>query len=93
MLCLDDCLDFCELEQDEVEAIAEHEHVPVIVAAEIGCELLKTNDGVVKLHTMILDDIKLALAHGRTEHATELAMTYRHFQGAHPIPGYQVSSL
>jgi hypothetical protein len=87
MLCLDDCLDFCELEQDEVEAIAEHEHVPVIVAAEIGCELLKSNDGVV------LDDIELALAHGRTEHATELAMTYRHFQGAHPIPGYQVSSL
>ena len=85
MLCLDDCLDFCELESDEVDAIAEHEHVPVIVAAEIGSELLKSDLGVVQLHTMILEDIEIALAHGRTEHAQELAMTYRHFQNAHPV--------
>lgn len=88
MLCLDDCLDFCELENDEVEAIAEHEHVPVIVAAEIGSELLKSDVGVVKLHTMILEDIEIALAHGRTEHAQELAMTYRHFQSAHPVHAF-----
>lgn len=88
MLCLDDCLDFCELESDEVDAIAEHEHVPVIVAAEIGSELLKSDVGVVKLHTMILEDIQIALAHGRTEHAQELAMTYRHFQSAHPIHAF-----
>lgn len=85
MLCLDDCLEFCELESDEVDAIAEHEHVPAIVAAEIGSELLKSDVGVVKLHTMILEDIEIALAHGRTEHAQELAMTYRHFQSAHPV--------
>ncbi len=88
MLCLDDCLDFCELESDEVDAIAEHEHVPVIVAAEIGSELLKSDVGVVKLHTMILEDIEIALAHGRTEHAQELAMTYRHFQSAHPVHAF-----
>jgi hypothetical protein len=88
MLCLDDCLDFCELERDEVDAIAEHEHVPSIVAAEIGSELLKSDVGVVKLHTMILEDIEIALAHGRTEHAQELAMTYRHFQSAHPIHAF-----
>ena len=88
MICLDDCLDFCELESDEVDAIAEHEHVPVIVAAEIGSELLKSDVGVVKLHTMILEDIEIALAHGRTEHAQELAMTYRHFQSAHPVHAF-----
>ena len=93
MLCLEDCLDFCELDEGEIEAIAEHEHVPVIVAAEIGCELLKSDEGVVKLHTMILDDIELALEHGRTEHAGELAMTYQHFQHAHPLQISQVSSL
>ena len=93
MLCLEDCLDFCELDEGEIEAIAEHEHVPVIVAAEIGCELLKSDEGVVKLHTMILDDIELALEHGRTEHAGELAMTYQHFQRAHPLQISQVSSL
>lgn len=85
MLCLEDCLDFCELDEDEVAAIAEHEHVPVIVAAEIGCELLKSEEGVARLHVMILDDIESALEHGRMEHADELATTYRHFQRAHPL--------
>ena len=90
MLCLEDCLDFCELDADEVAAIAEHEHIPVIVAAELGCELLKSQEGVARLHVMMLDDIQSALNHGRMEHANELADTYRHFRSAHPL---QISSL
>ena len=85
MLCLEDCLDFSDLEQDEVAAIAEHEHVPPIVAAELGCALLKTNDGVAVIHQMILDDLQIALEHGQMEHAGELVMTYQHFQKAHPL--------
>lgn len=90
MLCLEDCIDFCELDQDEVDAIAEHEHVPAIVAAEMGCELLKSDAGVAQLHKMILDDIEIALQHGHVEHASELVSTYQHFQRAHPL---QTSSL
>ncbi|MBI2308599.1 MAG: hypothetical protein HYU78_15025 [Rhodocyclales bacterium] len=90
MLCLEDCLDFCELDQDEVEAIAEHEHVPTIVAAEMGYELLKSDAGVARLHLMILDDIEIALKHGRVDHANELVCTYQHFQRSHPL---QTSSL
>jgi len=86
MLSLEDCLEFCELEQDEVAAIAEHEHVPTIVAAEMGCTLLKSQDGVARLHCMILDDIHTALEHGNARHANELAATYQHFQRAHPLP-------
>lgn len=90
MLCLEDCLDFCDLEADEVAAIAEHEHIPTIVAAELGYELLQSQEGVARLHVMMLDDIQLALNHGHVEHANELANTYRHFRTSHPI---QVSSL
>lgn len=93
MLCLEDCLDFCDLSADEVEAIAEHEHIPTIVAAEMGCELLKTDDGVARLHVMMLDDIEIALQHGHVAHANELADTYRRFRGAHPLQGIQASSL
>lgn len=93
MLCLEDCLEFCELDQDEVAAIAEHEHVPIIVAAEMGSTLLKSEEGVARLHIMILDDIESALEHGRVEHAGELAATYQHFQRAHPIQPIQSSSL
>lgn len=85
MLCLEDCLDFSDLDNDEIEAIAEHEHIPIICAAELGCELLKTPIGVVQLHTMLLDDFNNAIEHGKTEHAGHLALTYQHLQATHPI--------
>jgi hypothetical protein len=85
MLCLEDCLDFCELDNKEVEAIAEHEHIPLICAAEMGCELLKTPVGVMQLHTMVLDDFNDALEHGHTEHANQLAQTYQHLRATHPV--------
>ena len=38
MITLEDCIAFCGLTEEEVMALAEHEHVPEIVAAglEIG---------------------------------------------------------
>lgn len=85
MLCLEDCLDFCDLGDDEIEAIAEHEHIPLICAAELGCELLKTPVGVMQLHTMILDDFNNALEHGHPERAGRWALAYQHLQATHPI--------
>lgn len=85
MICLEDCLDFCELDNDEIEAIAEHEHIPIICAAEMGCALLKTPAGVKQLHTMILDDIELALEHGHLERAGHWAAAYQHLQSTHPL--------
>lgn len=85
MLCLEDCLDFSELDNDEVEAIAQHEHIPLICAAEMGCELLKTPLGVMQLHTMVLDDLNHALEHGQNERAGRWALVYKHLQMTHPI--------
>lgn len=90
MLCLEDCLDFCDLDDNEIEAIAEHEHIPLICAAELGCELLKTPVGVMQLHTMILDDFNNALEHGHTERAGRWAQAYQHLQTTHPV---SISSL
>lgn len=36
MLSYQDCLAFCGLEEEEIAAIAQHEHIPIIVAAELG---------------------------------------------------------
>ncbi len=85
MLCLEDCLDFSDLDNDEVEAISEHEHIPLICAAEMGCELLKSSEGLKKLHTMVLDDIEQALAHGRKDRAERWAGAYQHLQATHPL--------
>lgn len=85
MICLEDCLDFSDLDNEEIEAIAEHEHIPIICAAEMGCELLKSPDGVRRLHSMVIDDFQVALEHGQVERANRWANTYQHLQTTHPI--------
>ena len=60
MLTYEDCLAFCDLTEDEIEAIAEHEHIPAIVAMELGQYLVQSEDGVRKIKRIILDDIQVA---------------------------------
>ena len=86
MLSINDLLDYSELDQTEIEAIAEHEHIPLPVAIELGDHLLHTVEGVRKLHTMVIDNMQHAVEHGNYEHANGLAATYLHLQRTHPFP-------
>lgn len=86
MLSLQDVLDYCDLDKGEIEAIAEHEHIPMPVAAELGENLLGSPEGVLKLHSMIIENMEHALQGGRFQHVTELAGTYQHLQRTHPLP-------
>jgi len=63
MLTREDCLALCELSEDEVAAIAEHEHVPEIVAMEMGQYLCHTPEGEARIERMIVEDIATARAH------------------------------
>jgi len=85
MLTLKECLDYCDLDMDEVIAIAEHEHIPPIVAAELCSELLQTPQGVCCIHSMVLDDLQDAISHGESERALRLTSTYQHLQVSHPV--------
>jgi len=84
MISLQDCIDFCGLDEDEVAAISEHEHIPEIAAAALASYLLKQPHGGEKIRTMIIDDIHKALDGGRVRHAAELFMALRHFLDQHP---------
>lgn len=83
MLTVEDCIGLCELTRDEVAAIAEHEHVPEIVAAEMGAYLVALPDGERRLKRMILDDIRDAEARGDFEHALKLKLVLHHFVETH----------
>ncbi len=85
MLSLTDCLDLCDLRKEEIDAIAEHEHIPVIVAAELGCELVKTPSGVSVVESMMLDNISHAREHGHFQHAAELTSIYQRFHNEHHV--------
>lgn len=84
MLTREDCLALCELSEDEVAAIAEHEHVPELLAMEMGQYLCHTPDGEARIERMIVDDIETARAHRNYAHMAKLVGVLRHFVETHP---------
>ncbi|HXK56991.1 MAG: hypothetical protein KDI74_09290 [Gammaproteobacteria bacterium] len=84
MLTYEDCVGLCDLTEEEVEAIAEHEHIPDIVAAEFGSYLIHSNSGVPMIRRIILDDIELAEKRGDKHHAITLKLVLKHFVDTHP---------
>ena len=84
MISLEDCLALCGLSEAEVLALAEHEHVPEMLAASLGCHLLAQPGGERRIGAMIADDVKGALERGDRTHADELLATLRSFVANHP---------
>ena len=86
-----DCIAMCGLNEDEVLAIAEHEHIPAVAAAALGQYLLKQEHGPDKIRAMIRDDIRGAIARNDPAHARELFMALRHFMSEHPVSDMRTS--
>lgn len=84
MLTLEDCIALCDLSEEEVEAIAEHEHLPEIVAAELGSYLVHSREGVPMIRRIIIDDIAKAEAREDYAKALRLKAVLRHFIQTHP---------
>ncbi len=86
MLSIQDVIDYCDLNKGEIAAVAEHEHLPMTIAAELGESLLASPDGVLRLHAMIVENMEHALKNGHYEHVVELGEIYKHLQRTHPLP-------
>ena len=84
MISLEDCIELCGLTEDEVLAIAQHEHVPELAAAELGNYLVRTPDGELAIKAMIRDDIAAARAQGDRPHELALKLVLRNFVLQHP---------
>ncbi|NIR30917.1 MAG: hypothetical protein GWN84_16695 [Gammaproteobacteria bacterium] len=84
MLTLKDCLDFCDLSDEVVRAIAVHEGVPNIVAVEIGTNLLRTPRGYDVIERYIQDDIAASERHGRPAAAEHWRSVLSAFRSVRP---------
>lgn len=84
MLTLKDCIALSDLTEDEVAAVAEHEHIPQIVAVELGSYLVHDENGIPMLRRMIIDDIEAARHRGDLKHALKLRLVLHHFIQTHP---------
>jgi hypothetical protein len=83
MLTFEDCLAFCELTEDEVDAIAEHAQLSETVAVELGSYLIQGPDGQLLIQHMIVEDIQAARRRGDLAHAAHLKQTLRRFIDSH----------
>ena len=81
MISLEDCV----VTEEEVLAIAEHEHLPEIAAAALAAYLLSQKHGSEKVLDMIVDDIRQAqFGKGDKEHVLTLLHVLHHFLKTHP---------
>jgi aryl-alcohol dehydrogenase-like predicted oxidoreductase len=85
MITLQDCVGLCGLTEEEVLAIAEHEHLPEIAATALAQYLLSQKHGSEKVRDMIVDDIRQTqLTSGSKEKVLMLLHVLHHFLKTHP---------
>lgn len=82
-IAIEDCIGLSGLTEEEIEAIAEHEHLPEIVATELGCYLEQTPEGQRTIGHMIEDDIAAATSAGDTKRVGVLKMVLTHYMQHH----------
>ena len=79
----EDCIALCGLDEEEVAAIAEHEHMDDIGAAALAQHLMSEPGGPDRVRQMIVDDVRGALKRHDRAHARELLRALRHFVALH----------
>ena len=84
MITLEDCIGLCGLSEEEVLAIAEHEHLPEIAATALAQYLLSQEHGSEKVRDMIVDDLRQAQRNGDRQHVLTLLHVLHHFLKSRP---------
>lgn len=92
MLSLDDLMGMCDCTEEEIEAIAMHEHVPDAVASEMAAYLIHCPDGVPRIRRIIIEDIEEAKSKGDEQTAEKLNGVLMHFIATHPEYPAQASA-
>ena len=79
MLTFEDCVALSGLTQAEVDAIAEHEHLPEMVAVELGNYLLCCENGELQVRSILADDLWQAEKRGDQAKIAELRKVLKYF--------------
>lgn len=84
MLSIRDCLDYCDLTDDEVHLFAENAHIPAEAAAQILCGMVQSREGVLTLTQFIQAVIEQARAEGDQPKTRQAMRVYNRFVTNHP---------
>ncbi len=84
MLTYKDCLDWCDLDQSEVDAISEYEKMDHILALAFGQQLAQ-RAGPRKIRKIILEAIRHAQRQQNLFRAAELKRVLQQYIKTHPV--------
>ena len=85
MLSIDDIIGMCECTEEEIAAVAMHEHIPDAVASELADYIIHSPGGVPKIRKIIIEDIEMAKKEGHTDQVEKLNEVLKHFIATHPV--------
>ncbi len=88
MLSAQDCLDYINLTQQELEIINRKENLSSIMAIKKCSCLLDNPEGVLYLHSIFLDEFNKSYEKGDFDSANECMNSYRGFSEKYPLPTY-----
>ncbi|MGI9388098.1 MAG: hypothetical protein ACR2OX_11760 [Methyloligellaceae bacterium] len=84
MISMEDCLALCDLTEEEILAIAEHEHMPEMAAIAYAQYLANHDHGPEKIFRIIVDDIRASQSRNDRQHVQDLLHVLHHFIRSHP---------
>lgn len=84
MISLKDCIDYSDLTEEEVAAIAEYERLPYAFAAQLACCLSQTEEGTEILRCLLKNAVCDAENCGHTETLRTAQRAWEQFVADHP---------
>ncbi|MEX0730342.1 MAG: hypothetical protein WED00_14040 [Aquisalimonadaceae bacterium] len=84
MLSSEDICAMCDLTEEEIDAIAHHEHVSVVIAAEMGECLIQNAEGRALIYKMLCEDVQHASHHGSGRHLVRFQAALEQFCRDYP---------
>lgn len=85
MLSIRDCLDYCDLTDEDVAIIAEHHDIPDVAAAQIACGLVQTREGTLILTQFMQELVEEAEERGDRDKAKRFRAACARFIASHPV--------
>jgi len=84
MLSLVDCIAFSGLTREQLDAVACHEHLPLIVVAEWAETILERDEGCAKVEAILAEEVEAASIHHQ-DRAAEWAHGLEEFRRDHSL--------
>lgn len=85
MLSIRDCLDYCDLTEEEVDLFAENAHLSGEAAAQILCGMVQSREGVLMMMQFLQAVIEHARAVGDQPKTRQAMRVYNRFVTDHPL--------